>query len=275
MSSLAVVLIWGVVLGAILLSWGYFRRYAVSRPPIGVFNLRDITFMIGMIVLVPYLYLALPGMIVGGLLTLATGSVIYMVAEPLLSSGAARWAVTLALLGTDLGTHWFLGPGSAIYLAVNNMVILVMVVGITNLWAQSGMKARDVTILGVVLIAYDFMATTLLPLMGQMMAKLATLPFSPQVAWPGDTGLVLIGLGDLLLAAVFPLVLHRAFGCQAGRVALGLALAALTGLFMLPLAGFFPVMVVLGPLMLTQYAYWRRRAGTERRTWEYLQAEAT
>jgi hypothetical protein len=35
----------------------------------------------------------------------------------------------------------------------------------------------------------------------------------------------------------------------------------------------FPVMVVLGPLMLLQYAFWRRRLGVERTTWQYLEAE--
>ena len=35
----------------------------------------------------------------------------------------------------------------------------------------------------------------------------------------------------------------------------------------------FPVMVVLGPLMVLQYAYWRRRRGVERTTWQYLQVE--
>jgi hypothetical protein len=34
----------------------------------------------------------------------------------------------------------------------------------------------------------------------------------------------------------------------------------------------FPVMVVLGPLMMLQYAYWRHRR-QERTTWQYLQAE--
>jgi hypothetical protein len=32
-------------------------------------------------------------------------------------------------------------------------------------------------------------------------------------------------------------------------------------------------MVVLGPLMVLQYAYWRRRRGVEHTTWQYLQAE--
>jgi hypothetical protein len=37
--------------------------------------------------------------------------------------------------------------------------------------------------------------------------------------------------------------------------------------------GLFPVMVVLGPLMLLQYLYWRRRRGQERTMWQYLQEE--
>jgi len=32
-------------------------------------------------------------------------------------------------------------------------------------------------------------------------------------------------------------------------------------------------MVILGPLMVAQYLYWRRRTGAERTTQEYLRAE--
>jgi hypothetical protein len=34
-----------------------------------------------------------------------------------------------------------------------------------------------------------------------------------------------------------------------------------------------PLMTGLGPLMVLQYAYWVRRRGQERTTWEYLRAE--
>jgi len=54
----------------------------------------------------------------------------------------------------------------------------------------------------------------------------------------------------LLLAAVFPLVMHKAFGRTAGPVALLLAFAVIGMLLALPLQGLFPVMVVLGPLMI-------------------------
>lgn len=82
-----------------------------------------------------------------------------------------------------------------------------------------------------------------------------------------------IGLGDLLLAAVYPLALRKAFGRTAGLTGLVVALIVVGGLLAMPLAGTFPVMVVLGPLMVLQYAWWIRRRGAERTTWQYLQAE--
>jgi hypothetical protein len=60
----------GFVAGAVLLGWGYFRRYEITRPPVGVFGLGDVAFMIGVIILIPYLYLALPLWLVGGIFAL-------------------------------------------------------------------------------------------------------------------------------------------------------------------------------------------------------------
>ena len=167
----------------------------------------------------------------------------------------------------------FLGTKQNAFFAVNNIVLLVMVMGITNLWAQSGMKARDTALLGVLLALYDFIATVQLPLMGELVARLSDLPLAPLVAWSSENTMPGIGLGDLLLATVFPLVMRKAFGRPAGLVALVLALAAIGTLLALPLQGGFPLMVVLGPLMGLQYLYWRRRRGQERTTWHYLQEE--
>ena len=80
-------------------------------------------------------------------------------------------------------------------------------------------------------------------------------------------------LGALLRASAYPLALLKAFGHPAGLVGFVVALGVLSGLLALPLAGTFPVMMVLGPLMVLQYAWWIRRRGAERTTWQYLQAE--
>jgi hypothetical protein len=84
-------------------------------------------------------------------------------------------------------------------------------------------------------------------------------------------------MGDLLLATVFPLVMRKAFGRAAGMMAATISLALIALLLALAvmrlLPALFPVMIVLGPLILVQYGYWRGRRGRERTTWQYLQAE--
>jgi hypothetical protein len=50
-------------------------------------------------------------------------------------------------------------------------------------------------------------------------------------------------------------------------------LGAISVIMLFPVAVIFPVMIVLGPLMITQDIYWWRRRGPERTTWKYLQAE--
>jgi hypothetical protein len=270
--SLLVVL--GLAVAAVLLSGLYFGRFQITRPPIGVFNLKDIVFMIGGIILVPYLYLVLPIWLVAALLVVSTFSVVYCLWEPVLRPRRLVWTASLALVGADIWACVQFGTISHQYFAVNDAVLLLIVVGLTNLWAQSGMKARDAAILGAFLAVYDLTATWLLPLMTDMITRLAALPFSPLLAWPvsDHARWVGIGLGDLLLASVFPLVMRKAFGSGAGAAAMLIALGAIAALLFLPITEVFPVMIVLGPLMMLQYAYWLRQHGQERTTWQYRQA---
>src|ERR1051326_4407859 len=74
--------------GAVLLAWLYFIRFRVTRPPIGVFNMRDICLMIGAIVLVPYLYLAVPPWLEAALLGLGILTILQVTFEPVLPG---RW----------------------------------------------------------------------------------------------------------------------------------------------------------------------------------------
>ena len=267
----------GLAAAAVLLSWGYFRRYRMSRPPIGVVDLGDVAFMIGGIVLVPYLYLALPAWLVGGVLALGTLGILHLTGEPVLRVRWLVWPVALGLAAADVALALRAGTTSAAYLAVNDLVLLLTIVGVTNLWAQSGLRSRDLAVLAAALTVYDLVATSLLPLTTDLIERLAGLPFTPMAAWPvGDGQWLGIGLGDLLLATVGPLVFRRAYGRAAGLVAVLVALGTVAGLMLLgaagALRGAFPVMVVLGPLLVAQHACWSRR-GAERTTAEYLVAE--
>ena len=266
-----------VVLGCVVCilvgSWEYFRRYQISYPPIGVLNAQDIAIMALLIVLAPLIYLILPLWLMAILLLLVALSILYFTWEPLLQRRWAIWLAALTLLIVDTGAAFLVGTRQNEFFAANDTVLLVMVVGITNLWAQSGMKARDTALLGVLLACYDFIATTPLPLMSDLITRVSSLPLAPLVTWSSEHTIPSIGLGDLLLATVFPLVMRKAFGRPAGLVALVLALAVIGTLLALPLQGGFPLMVVLGPLMGLQYLYWRRRRGQERTMWQYLLEE--
>jgi hypothetical protein len=273
MTHLSYYVVIGCTACALLGSWAYFRRYQVSRPPIGVFNLIDIALMALLIILVPLLYLLLPLWLAAALLLLVALSILYFACEPVLKARWAIWLASLLLLALDGAAAFLFGTRQNAFFAINNLVLLLIVVGATNLWVQSGMKARDAAVLGAFLACYDFIATSRLPLMGDLVTRLAGLPLAPLVAWSSEHTLWGIGLGDLLLASVFPLVMRKAYGRTAGLVALLLAFVAIGALPVLPFQGLFPVMVILGPLMVLQYLYWRRRRGRECTTWQYLQEE--
>lgn len=268
-------------LAAICLSWFYFRHATIARPPIGVTNAWDITFLMAGILIIPYLYLLLPLWLVTAVLCLETGSLIYFIGEPLVQARPVLWLLAITLVAADVAAAVMYGVHSSVFYVVNNLVLVLVVVGCSNIWAQGGMQARHAAVLAGYLAVYDLIFTTLLPVTDNLFARLAGLPFAPLFAWSaGAQGQWLaLGLGDVLLAAVFPLVMHKAFGRRAGIMAMLVALAVICLLLVLPLAGLplatFPVMVVLGPLMIAEYIYWIRRCQAERTTVEYVTATTT
>ncbi len=262
--------------GALFLASVYFRRRQITRPPIGVFNRRDMANLLALIVLVPYLYLAAPTTVVAGLLAVATLSTLYFTLQPLLPRGGLAVFAAATLVAADIAVAFTVGLGSKTFLAVNNVVLLLVVVGVTNLWAQSGMRARDVTVMALCLSVYDVVATSHLSLMQDLLERLSEVPLVPMIAWGVDGRGLAVGLGDLLLAAAFPLVMRKAFGRRAGFTALALAVGGTLTMLVLVqhgVVGTLPAMVALGPLMAVQYLVWHRRMPVERRTWEYLAAE--
>jgi hypothetical protein len=241
--------VFGDAVCALMGSWLYFRRYQLPRPPIGVITMRDIAIMIAAVVTLPFLYPVLPVWVVAAFLLLSALSVLYFTLLPALRVRWLVWLVALALLLLDAATFYVFSARQDSFFVVNNLVLLILIVGIANLWTQSGVRARDMVILGIALAIYDFIATTQSPLMITLLDRLSSLPLAPIVAWNGEGATLMLGLGDLLLAAVFPLVMRKAFGRTAGLIALAFALGAVGVLLAHPVHEGFPVMVVLGPLM--------------------------
>ena len=267
----------GCVLASMLLSMFYFRHCAISHPPIGVINLWDVAFLLAAIVVVPYLYLGLPPWLVMALLTLGMGGLLYIVLEPILPRTFMAAGITALIVAADIIVAWRFGTGGMPFSVVNNIVLIAVAVGFSNLWAQGGMPARTLAILAGALAVYDFIFTERLSLMGDLFGGLAAAPFAPILAWPAGGGQWLgLGLGDLIIVTLAPLVLRKAYGRSAGAGAVAINTLAVALLLLLLVTGMrmsFAVMVLLGPLIVLQYFYWNRRRGGERTTSQYLQAE--
>lgn len=269
--SFAVVL--GCVCCSLLGGWGYFRRYMINRPPIGIFTRTDLTLMMVMIILVPFLYLWLPLWLAAGLFMLSILGILYATWEPVVQARWAIWPVVLIMMALDVYAAIFLRSQAGVFSAVNDVILLMVSIGVANLWAQSGMKARDVAILSAFLAVYDPIATTFLPLTSNLLTRLSDIPFTPLISWGVGSSALGIGLGDMLLITVFPLVMKKAFSRRAGMIAVGINLLAIGGMALLPFTRLFPAMVVFGPLIVLQYLFWSKRQGLERTTWQYLQEE--
>ena len=272
----ATLVIWGFSTGAIIFSFLYFRYYQIQRPPIGVMNLRDLVIMLGGIVIIPILYSLLPNFMVAIMLILGGTSIIFFLIDGIFHKKWLTWLLTMMILLVDLTLFWNFGNNSNEFIIVNNTIQILVVVGITNLWAQSGLKARDTAIFSFFLICYDFLFTNIFSFMADLFDLLSLFPFSPMVIMKSgsEDSWLAIGLGDLLIAAVFPLVMRKSYGNTPGNLAILVSIISLGAILVSPqfnlFEEIFPVMVLLGPLVIIQYLFWAYRKGRERTTQEYM-----
>jgi len=99
MSNLAISALIVLILAGLtpLLGLVYFRRYSMKRPPLGVFNSRDVLFTFVMIIIVPFLYLAPPLWFSALLFGFSGLSLLYFVFEPVMGNRRFVWLISLGL----------------------------------------------------------------------------------------------------------------------------------------------------------------------------------
>ncbi|HEU5473394.1 MAG TPA: hypothetical protein VFV67_22350 [Actinophytocola sp.] len=256
----------------LLAAWQYFRRVQVDRPPVGVFNLRDVAFTFGVLIIIPPLYLDLPAWLVGSILVLTATGLIFLTTRPMFGG---RIAIAIAgglAVGEVVLTTRGYGQSTA-FVVLNDIAIALLVVGVCNIWAQSGVRARDVAVFACAVSVFDLVAVWLMPLMLEFFSQVRALPFAPMLAVGTGDAAVVLGLGDLLFVVLWPLVAVKAFGGRAGLVAaagtlgcvVALAIAFSTNVFTVAV----PAMVFVAPVIVVQYLLLRRRHPAERSTGEY------
>jgi hypothetical protein len=267
----------GLALAVPLGAVGYFRRYRLGRPPVGVVNGRDVVVMLAFVVVLPFFYLALPPWVLPSLLALVFFGGLSIGYEPAVPARWLRRGLILGLLAVDAATAWaaehaVLAPGW--FWLVNSLVVGLIAVSATNLNVQGGLRLRHAAWFALGLAGYDLVFATVIPLTQRLAAAIQGYPFAPSAGLRmGELGAVL-GLGDLLAYAVYAVAAYKAYGDAGLRLAL--ALTAVFGAVvptLAPLAieavtatppSLIPAQVFFGPAAFLGYR-WLHRRGPERR----------
>ena len=250
---------------AVALALAYLARVRLTRPPVGVYSAGDVAVVCVGVVLAPLLDLALPTPAVVAVFGVVLGTAVQFTLAPL-TGGRWAWLLAAAAVAGTLALH---GRPTAV-MAATDLLLLVAVVGVANLWVQSGMRSAHVAALAAVLAGYDLVASTLTSVTVRFAAEVQGRPFAPQLALTRGALPVSLGLGDLLLLVLYPLAAAKAFGRRAALLAAAVGLTVVSTVSLLfathVLTSGFPLLTALGPLIVAQHLYWAQRQGRER-TW--------
>lgn len=253
----SVLALYALVALTVALTAAYLGRYVMARPPVGRMVGSDIAVMVGALVVMPFAYLHLPTGVVVTIFGIVVLTLAQLTLAPVLGG---RWATVAALLlcAADVGVHLAGLPLGL--LIVNDALLMLLVVGAVNLWVQAAVTPGQVAALAVALTVYDTLATGMSSLTLDFVERMRGLPFAPVLATSYGENPSLIGLGDCLMLAIWPVVALKAYGRAAAWWAAGLEAALLAVSIGLVLGGGrpIPLLTALGPLILLQWLYWRR-----------------
>jgi hypothetical protein len=260
----------------------YFRRVRIERPAIGTFNGRDIGILFVFLVTLPTLYLLLPRWALTGFLALTFLASLSIGFRPLLSPGRL-WLTIGVLLGANIFiARTMLGTvaGWQLYWAENSVVVLLGAVAVSNLYVQGGMKLRHVAWFALLLAGYDLAFTAVVPVTNELAQEFLGFPLDPSMGMRMGFDNASIGLGDLLVYALFTIAAYKAYGRVGARTALslvavfGAALPALAPLLINYVDArtdvLVPAQTWFGPMAFLGYRWLRKRYGPERTTQEFL-----
>jgi hypothetical protein len=252
----------------------YFRRVRLERPPIGVFNSRDVTILAVFIVLLPVLYLVLPGTLLTAFLVLTFLSALSIALRPVIGS-RVRWVliavplvVNIVVTFTMLGTR----SGWQVYWVSTSLVVLVAAVGVSNLYVQGGLRMRQIAWFALFLAAYDAFFSLVIPLTPKLADAFQGRPLDPSIGFALGPYTANIGLGDLLVYSMFTVAAYKAVGRKgavASLLVVGVFGALVPATSPLLLAAFshggtatvIPAQAFFGPAAFATYLALRRRAG--------------
>jgi hypothetical protein len=271
------------VLATCLVALAYLRRLRLERPPIGVFNGRDVVVLYVIIILLPVLYVVLPQPALTTMLIITFCAALSIGYRPLLRP-VLLWTAIGLLIGVNIWTaRTMLGTvfGHQLLWVETSTVTMLAAVAVSNLYVQGGMRMQHVAWFALVLGAYDVTFSIIIPFLGELADAFIGHPLNPAMGMRWGVFNVDIGLGDLLVYSLFVIAARKAYGPPAARLAL--AVVAVFGAVAPSVAPLVidavtrgngnavtPAQIFFGPPALLTYLWLRRRYGRERTFGEYL-----
>jgi hypothetical protein len=264
----------------------YLRRVRLERPALGAFNGRDIAVLFVFIVSLPVLYLLLPHWALTSFLVLTFVASLSIGYRPVLSQGWL-WLAIGVLIGLNIWVaRTMLGTvvGWQVYWAETSLIVLLGAAAVANLYVQGGMRLRHVAWFALCLAFYDAFFSMVIPLTARLADAFIGYPLDPSIGMRVGIYNANIGIGDLLVYALFTIAAFKAYGRQAARLAFGVvvvfgavapSLAPLlidavtrgSGNVVVPAQTFF------GPPAFLAYLWLSRRLGRERTVAEFLASD--
>lgn len=261
----------------------YLRRVRLERPAIGTFNHRDIRILFCFIIFLPFVYVVLPRVALTLFLVLTFSGAISIGFRPVLSRtqlwlgiglviGANIW-LSRTMLGTIFG--WQLAW------ATTDILVILAAISVSNLYIQGGMRLRHVAWIALILAIYDLAFTRYVPLTNKLTEQFLGYPLDPSIGMRIGLFNASIGLGDLLVYAMFLIAAFKAYGRIAARVAFSLVIvfgAIAPALAPLVIHSFLdartdlvvPAQTLFGPAAFIAYRWMKKRYGPERTMAQFL-----
>ena len=263
----------------------YLRRVRIERPPIGTFNGRDIVVLCCFLVTLPLLYVVLPQWALTGFLIMTFSSALSIGYRPLVGRGRLWLGIGL-LIGLNIWmTRTLLGTvlGWQIYWVENSIVVVLGAVAIANLYVQGGMRLKHVATFALGLAGYDVIFTLKWPITNKLAERFLGFPLDPSVAFRMGVYNASIGIGDLLVYALFVIAAYKAYGRVASSIAM--VVTAVFGAMVPALAPLVtqafldartdlivPAQSAFGPVAFLCYLWMRRRWGPERTMAQFMRS---
>lgn len=276
------------LVGSIAVSLGalyYFRRVRLERPAIGTFNRRDVAVLFVLLGTIPLFYVHLPRVWLTTFLAITFLTSLSIGFRPVLPP-AALWLS----IGTLIGANLWIGrnllgtvAGWQVYWAINSLLVILGAIAVANLYVQGGMKLKHVAWFALVLAGYDAFFTAVFPVTSQLVEAFLGFPLDPSVGMRWGFDNASIGIGDLLVYALFIIAAFKAYGRRAANIALviivvcGAALPSLAPLVINYVDArtdvVVPAQAWFGPTAFLAYLWMHRRYGRERTMREFLASD--